>query len=62
MEKNWEYKGFRYEWWDEYEEDCIKRWHDCVSPEGARLPIHWSPYHIASQEEFEAWVDAHLSK
>lgn len=56
--ENWEYKGFRYEWWDEFDDGNMKRWHDCVSPEGERLPINWSPYRHGSQEEFEAWVEA----
>jgi len=56
--ENYEYKGYRYEPWEDIEpEECIKIFHDVKSPDGERLSIDWSPYNNISEEQFQEWID-----
>ena len=54
------YKGFLYRPWDDVEPDNIKTWHSVYSEnpwqEVGDIPI--SPYDIASEECFRAWIDS----
>jgi hypothetical protein len=56
MEK-FEYKGFKYVPWDDYEDDNIKRFHDVVAPDGSNLHIDLSPYERLNERNFQKWID-----
>jgi len=51
------YKGYSYEYEDDYEEDNVKRFHTCVHPDGSRHLMAFSPYARVSAEVFKAWID-----
>lgn len=52
------YKGFRYEPFEDVEpEECIKIFHEVVTPEGKRTYMDWSPYSTPSPADFQLWID-----
>lgn len=53
-----EYKGYTYGYWDDIEEDNIKRFHEVYDPEGKRLSFPMGPYQgTVSRQTFERWID-----
>lgn len=52
------YKGYRYEPWDDVEPgECIKIWHEVVTPDGKRISMDWSPYYTPEMSDFQLWID-----
>ena len=53
-----EYKGYTYGYWDDIEEDNIKRFHEVTTPEGKTLSMPIGPYQRkVSMETFSRWID-----
>ena len=44
----------KYHYWDDYEDDNIKRFHFFAGSDGKDHHIDFSPYHRPSEEELEA--------
>ena len=56
--KDMEYKGYEYGYWDDVEEDNIKRFHEVKTPEGKSISMPIGPYQRSvSQQTFERWID-----
>lgn len=53
-----EYKGYKYSPWDDYEEDNIKRFHDVICPDGKSIMMPFSPYYHLKVEDFQLWIDS----
>lgn len=53
----YEYKGYKYVPWDDYEDDNIKRFHDVKTPDGKTISVPCSPYTHLSETNFKRWVD-----
>jgi hypothetical protein len=53
------YKGFIYMPWSDYEKDNVKIYHDVKKElySGKFTTMDWSPYGTPTVEEFERWVD-----
>jgi hypothetical protein len=60
--KKFEYKGYRYEPWDDYEEDNIKRFHHVITPDGRTTSIGLSPYVKLDEDTFQKWIDLGMPK
>jgi hypothetical protein len=59
------YRGFRYEPGEDYQNDCIKIWHDVVEESTnlcTDLLLHFSPYKTPTEAEFRSAVDACLAR
>jgi len=53
-----QYKGYKYDDYVDREDDNIKIFHDCISPEGkTRVSMDYSPYFHMTQEAFELFID-----
>ena len=57
-----EYKGYKYNNWQDFEEDNIKTFHDVTTPDGQEVSMDWSPYSTPSFEDFCAWIDLGMPK
>lgn len=58
---NWKYKGYCYQPWQDYESDNVKTFHIVVDEQygvdlGRDVPL--SPYTLATEEAFKAWIDS----
>ena len=58
---NWEYKGYIYQPWQDYEPDNVKTYHAVIDSQygvdlGRDIPC--SPYTLVSEEAFKAWIDS----
>lgn len=57
---NWEYKGYTYKPWDDYEEDNCKTFHTVIENLYG-IEVGWvpmSPYTLVSEDAFQAWIDS----
>ncbi len=55
--QEWQYKGHKCKITADYEDDCVKAWHDVVLPNGEKkfadiTPYDWDPSTV------ELWIDA----
>lgn len=53
----YEYKGYVYGYWDDVEEDNIKRFHEVKTPEGKIIFMAFGPYGTPSKQCFQRWID-----
>lgn len=56
-DQSWEYKGHKCEITHDYEEDCIKAWHEITTPDGKRMIADISPYD-SNPDTVNKWIDA----
>jgi hypothetical protein len=53
-------KGYKYEPWEDREEDNIKIWHDIKTPGGGLIHGPWSPYRVPTLEQFSEFVTEYI--
>jgi hypothetical protein len=52
-----EHKGFKYQPWEDREEDNCKIFHDVLTPTGKTISMPLSPYVTPTQKHFEKLVE-----
>lgn len=55
---SYDYKGFKYEPYEEQYDDVSKIWHQVTSPKGVKVDMDWSPYDYPSEKQFQQWLHA----
>jgi hypothetical protein len=51
------YKGFKYTYDLQQEDDNCKTLHECVLPDGKTMHMPWSPYSNPTEADFKLWID-----
>lgn len=51
------YKGFKYTYDLQQEDDNCKTLHECVMPNGKTVHMPWSPYSNPTESDFKLWID-----
>ena len=51
------YRDYTYDPHDDVEDDCIKRWHDIINPDGETVNGPWGPYDRPRFNDFKKWVE-----